>query len=97
MPEEAPDAQAPPPEPQPTPQPGTPPFPGGPSLVQPVLEPQPADNDKDVALDAIRQIERARRSRVLVYWTTPFAKMGDGSVRPCTTSSPQRVLRSTLT
>lgn len=55
---------------------------GGPTLVQPIPEPQPATNDKDVALDAIRQIEKTRKSRVFVYWTSPLARMADGSVPP---------------
>jgi hypothetical protein len=56
--------------------------PGVPTLVQPILEPQPAADDKDAALDVIRQIERTRGSRVFVYWTSPLAKMADGSVPP---------------
>jgi hypothetical protein len=44
------------------------------------LEPQPAEDDRSSTIDAISKIERLRRSRVLVYWTSPLAKMSDGSM-----------------
>jgi Serine dehydrogenase proteinase len=45
-----------------------------------MLEPQPAANDRSTAVGLIERIERIRGSRVLVYWTSPLAKMADGSV-----------------
>lgn len=39
----------------------------------------PAD-DGDITKQLIAKVEKLRQSRVLVYWTSPFAKMGDGSV-----------------
>jgi hypothetical protein len=44
------------------------------------LEPQLSDNDGEVTKALIAKIEQLRKSRTLVYWTSPFAKMGDGSV-----------------
>lgn len=44
------------------------------------LEPQPAEDDGAATTALIQSIERVRRSRVLMYWTSPLAKMGDGSV-----------------
>lgn len=46
----------------------------------PALEPQPAENDGAATTELIASIEGLRRSRVVVYWTSPLAKMGDGSV-----------------
>jgi len=67
-------------EPPPGAPPGIPTVPGFQAMPQISVEPQPPDDDRDTTLDLIRQVERARRSRVLVYWTSPLAKMGDGSM-----------------
>ncbi len=67
-------------EPQPGVSPSVPHIPGFQITPQVPLEPQPADDDGSATVELIQQIERARRSRVLVYWTSPLAKMGDGSM-----------------
>jgi hypothetical protein len=77
MPDEAPEPAiptAPPPGPVP-PQPAQ-----GPNSGAPLLAPQPLADDKQRTIDLIGQIERNRRSRVLVYWTSPLARMSEAAV-----------------
>lgn len=82
MSEEVPEQEPPAPEP-PAIQLGAPVVPGVQHAgIQTIPEPQPAADDAAATATLIQQIERLRRSRVLVYWTSPFAKMGDGSLPP---------------
>ncbi len=48
--------------------------------AQAALTPQPDAADRETTVDLIRAVERARKSRVLVYWTSPLAKMADGAM-----------------
>jgi hypothetical protein len=72
MSDEAPEPAGPPAEPIPQ---------AGP-MQMPLLaaEPQPEEKDRETTVELIRQIERSRRSRVLVYWTSPLAKMADAAM-----------------
>lgn len=86
MTDEVPEQPEPPAEPQPVivePQfgfPGIQGVPGVPGMPPMSLEPQPAEQDSMETTKLIQKVERIRRSRVLVYWTSPLAKMADGSV-----------------
>jgi hypothetical protein len=82
MPEEDPEQPTPSVDPVAVPpQEGQPPFPPGIQVMQPVtLEPQPTADDRDMTVTLIKELQELRGSRVLVYWTSPFAKMGDGSM-----------------
>ena len=60
--------------------PGVTSLPG--QVVPMLLEPQPDADDAATATALIGGVERIRKSRVLVYWTSGLAKIADGSVAP---------------
>lgn len=84
MPDELPEQPRPTPEPDGPREPAplvSPPFHvGGPGSPFPNREPSNAPEEVATTRHLIEQLERLRRSRVLVYWTSPMARMADGSV-----------------
>jgi hypothetical protein len=56
-----------------------------PMQLQPTAEqlvPQPRPDERETTVRLMRGIEKLRGSRVISYWTSPMAKMADGSVAP---------------